>query len=374
MFGRINWANLLAYEILPSDMELFQAYMLDYLSQYLGGTRSPGVISGGQIAVTSGLQFTVSAGVAITPSGQLFSFPMLSGSLAAADVSNPRIDRIELASLLTNNTAVVDINSQAKVLDLIYTPSTNIVIGTPSASPVVPTQTSANVSIGYITVSAGQAALIIGNVTQAVDGGFQTSALLLGNKNSFIRFNQTLSLLQFSNDGVRYSALGSGGGGGGAGAAWEPVDGLAPISVVEYNEKSYTFDQNGGQSLSLAVKVPSSYLAGSPITMRVSHYSPSAAGTWKFQALATLIRSGVDALSSTANQFSSTNGDMANAVANQLRSVTYNLSTLSGALNGVNASPGDLLIITLTRISPSGGTEDTGSVRMIPSTTETAYS
>lgn len=373
MFGRMNWANLLAYEILPADMELFQTYMLDYLSQFIGGTRSPGVISGGQIAVTSGLQFTVSAGVALLPSGQLVSFPMLSGTLAAADASNPRIDRIEIASLLTNNTGVVDINSQSKILDLVYVPSVNIVTGTPSATPVVPTKTSANVSIGYIRISAGQAALIIGNVTQAVDDGFQTSALLLGNKNSFIRFNQNTNLLQFSNDGVRYSALGSGGGGGGS-AVWEPVDGLAPLVMNEYNERSYSFDQGAGQSISLALRVPSSYLQGSPISMKLSHYSGSASGTWRLTAVATLVRTGVDALGSTVNSYASTNGDMANASANQLRSVTYDLTTTTGAINGVGASPGDLIIITLTRTSPSGGTEDTGSVHMIPSTTETAFS
>jgi len=239
---------------------------------------------------------------------------------------------------------------------------------------VIPVQTPSNISIGYINLSAGQAALINGNVNQIVDAGYQVSALMLGDKNSFIRFNQTLGVLQFSNDGVRYQGFGSGGGGGGGGSDWQDVDGAAPIRQIELGDKTLSFSMGQFQAASLFLKVPTSYLPGSPIKMKLNHFSPSASGYFRFQATATLIRKDQDAFGSTTNQYLSTNGDMANAVANQNREVLYDLSSPAGAINGVSPNAGDLILIQVQRITPTGSPEDASDVRMIPGSTEISFS
>lgn len=371
--GIMNWDNLLDYVVQPSDMGLFQRYMLDYTKQFVNAARTPGILSGGQISIVSGMQIQVSAGVVLMPNGQLASFPQLNATLANGDSANPRIDRVEIVLTPTNNTQVVDVNSTSKYLDTLYVASINILSGTPGAAPVAPTATAVNISLGLITVAAAQAALILGNISQAVDTAFITSSIQLGNKNSFLRYNQTLSLLQFSNDGVRYQALGSGGGGGGGGANWQPVDGLAPISQVEYGDRAFLFSQGQGQALSLILKVPTSYLPGSAIKLKLNHYSPSTSGFYKFQTTATLIRKDLDAVSSTANQFNSTNGDLANSTANLNREVTYDLSGPTGLIGSAAPNAGDTILVQISRITPAG-TDDAADVRMLPSSTESLFS
>jgi hypothetical protein len=238
---------------------------------------------------------------------------------------------------------------------------------------VAPSPTGANVSIGIVTVPTGSTSVLTGNVSQAIDTAFITSAIQLGNKSAFIRYNQSKSILQFSNDGVRYQGFGSGGGGGGAGANWQDVDGLAVTSQIEFGDKSLLFSQGDNQAVSLFVKVPSGYLSGSPLSMKLNHYSPSASGFFKFQATTTLIRKDVDALGSTANQFVSTNGDVTNMVANQNREVLYDLSSVSGVIGSTTPNPGDLILIQIQRITPTGTPDDTADVRMIPSSTEVSF-
>jgi len=124
--GKMNWANLFDYQVQPSDMELFQTYVNQNSQQALLAQRSAGLLFGGRISIIAGLQIQISAGVVLMPDGTLVSFPTTTAVLTAADPSNPRIDRIELAYVIQNNTNVVDVNSQAKVLDMIYLASVNV--------------------------------------------------------------------------------------------------------------------------------------------------------------------------------------------------------------------------------------------------------
>jgi hypothetical protein len=372
MLGKMNWQNLLAYKVQPSDLELFQTYIADRFNLLLTGSRSKGLIYGGQITVVSALQIRVSAGLAVMPDGQILQFDQTDVTLGTAHASNPRYDRIELAYTQVNGAQVLDENNQTKTLDLKYTPSMVVVPGTAGVTPAVPAQTAGNISLGYVLVPAAALTLIQGNVFQTVGNGFETSSLLLGNKNSYIRYNQTTGQLQFSVDGVGYQPLGSGGGGG-AGANWQPVDALAPIEAIEYNEKSLLFSQGALQAASLWVKVPAAYLAGTQIKMKLAHYSPGATNNWKFRAVTTLVRKGVDPITLTTNQNTSTNVDVVNTVANLYLEVLYDLTDLNGRINAVNVGPGDLINIQLQRITPTG-TEDVNDVRMIPSSTEVIFS
>ena len=371
--GKMNWANLASYQVQPSDMELFQSYVRDQLSQYLQGTRTQGLVFGGDIVLISGLQFKITAGFAIMPDRALVSWPDLTTNLSGANATLARLDRIELSYVATNNTNVLDINSQSKVLDILNIVSVNINVGTPSASPVLNSKTTGNISIGSILLPAASISILPANISQNVGVDYESSALMLGNKNSFIRYNPGVSQLQFSNDGIQYQAFGSGGGGGSGGASWQPVDGAAPSDQIEYGEKSYLFSKDASQSLSMWIKVPSSYLPGAKISMKLCHYSPSSINSYKFLTVSTLVRKNVDSINFTGNQLTSTNSDVLNSAANLLTEATYDLTTLLGKINGVSVQPGDLINVQVQRVSPSA-TDDDADVRMIPSSTEVIFS
>jgi hypothetical protein len=370
--GKINWSNLLDYNVQPSDMELSQTYLKQNLIQYLQNSRSAGVIAGAKLSVVAGMQIKVSAGIVLMPDGQLVAFPDLTASVSAADPTNPRLDRVEIAYTPTNNTAVLDVNSTSKVLDILYAASIHLVQGTPASSPSLPLASSANISVGQVQVLAAVSSITSANLSQVDDVSFYSSAIMLGNNNAFIRMNQSAGQLQFSSDGVRYSAFGSGGGGG-AGANWQGIDAAAPTEAFEYGEKSFLFAQSANQACGLWVRVPSGYLSGSPISMKLAHYSPSTSGAWKFKAITTLIKKNVDAISSTTNQHNSTNVEVTQSVANQYKEVVYDLSSSLGLINGLSVSPGDMIYVEVLRIAPTA-TEDSSDVRMIPSSTEILFS
>jgi hypothetical protein len=369
-FGKINWANLLDYTVQPSDLDLFQNYMAGVPNTIARAQRTNGVIAGGIISPTSGLGISISAGLAIMPDGTLISFPALVTTLAAADPSNPRIDRIELKYSVVNNTQVIDVNSQTKTLDLLIVGALNVVSGVPASTPVAGNATSANVSLGFVQVNATQSTLLLGNISQIVDSSFVVSAFQFG-PTGYVRFNSSSGLMQFSNDGIRWQAFGSGGGGGG-GSTWQPVQGAAPIETFEIDEKAWQFAQGQGQELALMLKVPSSYLSGSQIKMKLAHYSPGTTGFFKFQTTATLIRRNQDSVLSTTNQRVSTNADTALNIANEYLEASYDLTSTSGQINGTQVSGGDMIKVLLQRVTPSGS-EDINEVRMIPSSMEVSF-
>lgn len=372
IYGKINWQNLPAYTVQPSDMELFQTYMVNRSQYQVGQTRSVGLISGGVITPTSGLGLSISAGLALMPDGSVIAFPALTATLAAADPTNPRIDRIELSYTPTNNTQVVDTNSITKTLDILYTPSLNIETGTALSTPSPQSPTSSNISLGLVSVTAGQNTLLLGNISQIVDSGLVLSAIQVGPTGS-IRYNRSSSLMQYTNDGIRYQSLGSGGGGGGGGANWQGVVGLAPLENYEIDDRAFQFQSGAGQAMALVQKIGSSYLPGSPIRMKLTHYTPDASGDFLFQATTTLIRKNQDSVFSTALQWVSTNTDQVLSVANQSLEQVYDLSTPAGLIGGVTASPGDSIKIIISRVTPAG-IDAPNDVRMIPSSTEILFS
>ena len=372
IFGKMNWPALLDYTIQPSDMDLFQTYMTSRGQYQTGQTRSIGLISGGVITPTAGLGISVSAGLALMPDGTVVAFPALTAVLAAADPSNPRIDRVELSYTQMNNTTVIDTNSTSKTLDILFTPSLNVETGTASSTPSPQAATSTNISLGYVNVTAGQNTLLIGNISQVVDSGLVLSAMQVG-PTGFIRFNRSASLMQFSNDGIRWQSFGSGGGGGGGGANWQGVAGASPVENNELDERAFQFQSGAAQALALWVKVPSSYLPGSPMKMKVVHYTPDSAGDFLFQTTTTLIRRNQDPVTSTGFQWVSTNTDQVLSVAMQSLEEIYDLSTPAGLIGGITASPGDMVKVVLSRVTPTG-TDAPNDVRMIPSSTEILFS
>lgn len=147
--------------------------------------------------------------------------------------------------------------------------------------------------------------------------------------------------------GLKWAAPGGGGGGS---LRWYE-QGPAPELVEEYGVQSRGFIAGDSQSLYTAVKVPNSYQAGNPVTLRMPFYSGGNAGTALLRTQTTLIRSGTDAMSSTTNQRTSTNSapTLAAGTVNEPQATNFDLTSSTGEVNSVAIAAGDLLLVRLYR-------------------------
>lgn len=138
----------------------------------------------------------------------------------------------------------------------------------------------------------------------------------------------------------------------GGGGALEWVEAAsAPIASLQSNFLCYEFPDATDQYLYAAVRVPSGYVAGQQIKLRMLAFCGGSSNTFLIQSLATLIRTGVDAISSTTNQRTSTNTavTMSAGTVNEPQALVLDLSDSSGAINSVAVSAGDLILVRLTR-------------------------
>ena len=163
--------------------------------------------------------------------------------------------------------------------------------------------------------------------------------------------------LYFKDDGTLYkknpagieTAVGSAGGGGGSSIDWVE-DANAPLASFEYGAKTYIYSDGLAQYLYAQVRVPSTFVAGSQINLRGIFYASGTSSTILFQTLATLIRTGSDAISSTTNQRTSTNSAVTLATTlNRPNAFVCDLTDSGGLVNGVTATAGDLILVRLTR-------------------------
>ena len=142
------------------------------------------------------------------------------------------------------------------------------------------------------------------------------------------------------------------GGGGGGSLTW--VEGTpSPELLREANVDVYSFSSGdaGVQALYATVKVPSSYIAGSPIKLKMPVYSIIDSGTFLISTVATLVRVGVDLYSTTANQRTSTNTAITSTAGNvgEPQAVDFDLTSSIGQINAVAVSAGDYIIVKLIR-------------------------
>lgn len=168
---------------------------------------------------------------------------------------------------------------------------------------------------------------------------------------------------------TRTFAFGSGGSGS---LVWVPDDvGAAPIKTIEFGQGIHLFSNAQSQKLFTVIKVPAGYVAGDPISLLISAYSPGQSNSFLLQSVATLIRNGTDAFDSATNQRTSTNSAQSNgAPANILRQITLDLTAAAGTVNSVAVAAGDLLKVQLSRASDS----DLNDVRFIESSGEVTFS
>lgn len=172
----------------------------------------------------------------------------------------------------------------------------------------------------------------------------------------------------YVNNGTSWIAVGSAAGGGG-GANWRGD----ALEDEEFSEKVWKYEQSGGQTLTLYVKVPQGYSAGDQIRLFLAFYSPSTANQFRMDVTTSLVREANDAIDSSTNQSTANTGDITNTVANQYRQGSFDLTDASGEVNSVAVSAGDLLRVELTRGTP-GGSEDSADIRFVPSSTEVTFS
>jgi hypothetical protein len=179
-------------------------------------------------------------------------------------------------------------------------------------------------------------------------------------------------LLQFLGDnGVSWVPLG--GGGGGSSMKWEE-DAEAPIRLVENGVGVYLFADAVDAYLYTAIRVPTSYAASRPVSLKISIYDPSESGTVLMNTVATLIRNGTDAITSTTNQRTSTNAALTLGAGslNEPNSITLDLTSTTGTINSVAIAAGDLILVKLTRAY--GSDTSTGDVRFIEQSSEVLFS
>jgi len=124
----------------------------------------------------------------------------------------------------------------------------------------------------------------------------------------------------------------------------------SPLAVSEFGIRSYSWQSGKAQSLTAAVHVPSNYTAGNQVFLRIKFFSSGfSSGNDLMQTVATLIRSGTDAMSSTTNQRTSTNSAVTPAGSNIPYQVAFDLTDSTGKINGVSLSAGDTILVTLSR-------------------------
>ncbi len=157
----------------------------------------------------------------------------------------------------------------------------------------------------------------------------------------------------------RIHKFGSGGGAGGSGGAGMPVNwvqsAVSPIQEIEFDNSVYKFTLDGGQKLFAFLKVPESYM-DSQIKIKTQAYSPdSTTATAKLRSVSTLIRKGLDAMTSVVNQHTHTPVDLnlGPATVNIPLGIEFELSDADGKINGVKINPGDLIKVSL---ESNGGT------------------
>ena len=170
-----------------------------------------------------------------------------------------------------------------------------------------------------------------------------------------IRFNTDLASFEQYNG----TAWTTAGGGGGVAVTWQE-DAVSPITTIQNNMRTWAFSNGEGQSLYALVKVPVSYTAGQQISLRSVFYSADSSGNVYFKTTATLIRVGTDAITSTTNQRTSSQGavTLGAGTVNKPQAVTCDLTSTSGQINSVSVAAGDLLLVKLYRDSSDTATGD----------------
>lgn len=180
--------------------------------------------------------------------------------------------------------------------------------------------------------------------------------------------NYVLTLDSSQSTGMKWAP--SAGGGGGSLQWFEGTDGQTPVSGEENGLKVYLYPQAVTAYLYTAIRVPTTYNAGSQVNLKIPFYSAGTSNTVGWTCVATLIRTGTDAITSTTNQRTSTQSNTTLAVANRLETQTCDISDSSGQINSVAVAAGHVILV---RINRKTNDTDTNDVRLVPFAAEVTF-
>ena len=165
----------------------------------------------------------------------------------------------------------------------------------------------------------------------------------------------------------------SGGGGGGGSIAWIQAGGNSATDEIDPTtyQEVFAFEAGLSQEIYTIIKVPSTYVAGKQVKMRIGFYSPSTSNTVLFTAQSTLITKNSSAFTSTTNQRTTTNTAVTmSGASNKYNETELDLSDNAGAINSAAIGAGDFIKVRLYRATDS----DTAIARVIPGATEVILS
>lgn len=199
--GALNFPTLDAYTIRGQDLELFQTYMKEASRQSIATIRSSGVLIGGDIVHVAGLSFKVNKSLFLFANGEVALIDELPFTLEDADITHPRIDRIEIKFKSIDGTVVKNNRNEDRTLDRTHQAEVVILKGVPAAVPVVPVKTVGNISIAAIQIDAEQVELTTEEVDQTMDTYFDQSSFVIGASEAKIRYHRDHLRFEISTDG-----------------------------------------------------------------------------------------------------------------------------------------------------------------------------
>ena len=414
-----------------SERGLFDSLIFELIQKtenaFFGDSHKVNFASPTSVTVLAGIGFQTDAtAVAPEPTKKLMNIVTNEVlSIIAPDTVNDRIDIVVAKWSLVDgstedrkfkNATDLTITSENLVVEKIWKSELMIINGTPAATPTAPALPAGYLQLATLNIAAvngmtdqtsivddralmplGSMATInssaFGNLTMDPELSLQDAfsevdqllingcpltntykpvtavppAPLVSGERTVYNLNGQLFVRESGPEGGAVSPLGSGAGGGGGGAEW--IGDAA--EDIEFAQNVFKFSENTAQKLTVFMKVPQGYIPGRQIVSNLGFYSTSAAGDFKMQTTAALIRKGQDTVDSMANTHVSDSGDIINDTANEFRQLSFELSNATGQFNGFSASPGDLLKIELTRAASTNG--DAADIRFIPATTEVLF-
>lgn len=306
------------------------------------------------------------------------------GALSAADIPAPALTSAHIFVGSAGNVAA----DVAVTGDIAITNA-----GVTSYNGVVPTNKGGtgqdfSASTGLVKVAAGvMSAATLVDADVAAAAAIARSKLASGTANHVLINDgagvmSSEAILAITRGGTGINAVGAAGNVlTSTGAAWvsaAPAAGAessiefygdgpsAPVEDTDLGQHVWLYEAGLSEHLIANFKVPSNYVAGKPLTAKVSFYSYSAANDVLLQSVATLIKKNVDPIDDVTNQRTSTNAALTNTVAKQLREVVLDLTDATGNINAVAVAPGDIIKIDLTR----GTDTDTADTYFLPDAAE----